>query len=124
MTKTVLITGCSSGFGANSARRFAEQGWNVVATMRDTSKAGDLTFLDNILVTRLDVEDRASIDAAIGAGIDRFGGIDAVVNNAGYGLFAVFESATREAIQQQFNVNLFGVMDVTAPVTSERRCSP
>lgn len=114
--KTVLITGCSSGFGAASARLFAERGWNVVATMRDTAKAGDLESHDKILVTRLDVEDRPSIDAAIAVGIARFGQIDAIVNNAGYGLFAIFEGTSPEAIQRQFNVNLFGAMDVTRAI--------
>lgn len=108
MKKTVLITGTSSGFGQAAVPYFLERGWNVIATMRvPTGSTGA-----NLLVTRLDVQDRASIDAAIGQGLERFGRIDAVVNNAGYGLFGIFEGATREAIQAQFDVNVFGVMDV------------
>lgn len=116
MAQTVLITGCSSGFGAASARLFAKRGWNVVATMRDTAKAGDLVSYISIFVCQLDVEDIATIGPAIDRGIERFGQIDAVVNNAGYGLFAIFEGTPREAIQRQFDVNLFGAMDVTRAI--------
>lgn len=113
MNKTVLITGTSSGFGASAANFFAEKGWNVIATMRDTGKASGLSNSENIFVAQLDVEDTASIHSAIDAGIKRFGKIDVLVNNAGYGLFGIFESASREAIQNQFAVNVFGAMDVT-----------
>lgn len=116
MTQTVLITGTSSGFGEAAARHFAAQGWNVIATMRDVSKAGDLASLPNVTVTRLDVEDPASIESAIQEGIARFGRIDVVVNNAGYGLFGIFEGVSRAAIQQQYNVNVFGAMDVVRAI--------
>jgi NAD(P)-dependent dehydrogenase (short-subunit alcohol dehydrogenase family) len=116
MTKTVLITGCSSGFGKTTARLFASAGWNVVATMRRPEVADELAALKNVLVTRLDVEDPASIDAAIAAGIQRFGRIDTLINNAGFGLFGVFESTSREKIREQFDVNVFGVMDVTRAI--------
>ena len=115
--KTVLITGASSGFGAATALRFAAEGWNVVATMRDPAAAlSQLSSHPNILVTRLDVQDRQTIEAAIAEGIERFGAIDVVVNNAGYGLFGVFEGISREAVQAQFNVNLFGAMDVARAI--------
>ena len=113
MTKTVLITGTSSGIGKAAATLFAEQGWNVIATMRDPAAGTELAALPNLLVTRLDVQDLASIGAAVDAGIARFGRIDALVNNAGYGQFGLFEGVPREKIQQQFAVNIFGVMDVT-----------
>lgn len=116
MPQTVLITGTSTGFGEAAARRFASLGWNVVATMRNPEAGRSLSTLANVLVTRLDVEDSATIDTAINAGLERFGRIDAVVNNAGYGLFSIFEGASREAIQTQFDVNLFGVMDVTRAI--------
>jgi len=111
MTKTVLITGASSGIGNATAKLFHAEGWNVIATMRDPSKEAELNRLSNTLVTRLDVSDLASIETAIAAGIEKFGAIDALVNNAGYGVFGVFEAASREKIQQQFDVNVFGVMD-------------
>ncbi|HEY0197872.1 MAG TPA: SDR family oxidoreductase [Rhodanobacter sp.] len=113
MRKTVLITGASSGFGKSAAQLFAGQGWNVIATMRTPSAGAELATLDNVLVTRLDVQDEASIAQAIAAGIERFGRIDVLVNNAGYSLFGVFESTPRAKIREQFDVNLFGVMDVT-----------
>jgi NAD(P)-dependent dehydrogenase (short-subunit alcohol dehydrogenase family) len=112
MTKTVLITGCSTGFGLASAKHFAAQGWNVVATMRTPSQAPELAALPHVLVTRLDVQDRASIDSALKAGTDRFGGLDVVVNNAGFGLHGIFEATAREKVLEQFEVNVFGVMDV------------
>ena len=84
-----------------------------MATMRSPEKETELGTLDNVLVTRLDVQDLASIDGAIAAGIDRFGSIDVVLNNAGYGLMGTFESAPRENIQRQFDVNVFGLFDVT-----------
>ncbi|MGO4124198.1 SDR family oxidoreductase [Inquilinus sp. YAF38] len=113
MTRTVLITGCSSGFGEATARLFASRGWNVVATMRRPEAGAGLAALDNVLVARLDVQDPASIDAALAEAIARFGRIDVLVNNAGFGLFGVFEAAPRDKIQEQFDVNVFGVMDVT-----------
>lgn len=116
MTKTALITGCSSGIGKASAKLFSEQGWNVIATMRDPQQGSELAEIDGILVTRLDVQDAASIDAAITAGIERFGKIDLLVNNAGYGQFGLFEAISRQKIQAQFDVNVFGVMDVTRAI--------
>lgn len=113
MTKTVLITGASSGFGKATALLFARHGWNVVATMRNPSAGDAFAALDNVLVTRLDVQDAISVEQAIAKGIERFGRIDVLVNNAGFGLFGVFESTTREKIREQFDVNVFGVMEVT-----------
>ncbi len=124
MKKTVLITGCSSGFGAAAARLFAAEDWNVVATMRRPDAGAGLQDLPDVLVTRLDVQDRESIDRAVGAAIERFGRIDVVVNNAGYGLFGVFEGTAREKVADQFEVNVFGVMDViraTLPHFRENR---
>ncbi|WP_369940098.1 SDR family oxidoreductase [Xanthomonas medicagonis] len=114
-TPTVLITGASSGFGLASAHLFAARGWNVVATMRDPAAGAALTGAA-VLVTRLDVRDRDSIAAAIDAGIARFGAIDALINNAGFGLFGVFESTSRAKIQEQFDVNVFGVMETTRAI--------
>ncbi|WP_421407574.1 SDR family oxidoreductase [Agrobacterium tumefaciens] len=110
MTKTVLITGCSSGFGEAAACLFADNGWNVVATMRTPVEA--CVEYPNVLVAKLDVQDRDSIKSAVSEGIQRFGQIDVVVNNAGYGLFGVFEATPREKVQEQFDINVFGVMDV------------
>jgi NAD(P)-dependent dehydrogenase (short-subunit alcohol dehydrogenase family) len=111
--QTVLITGCSSGIGRATAHRFAKAGWQVAATMRDVSQAGDLADLPNVLVHALDVTDQASVGAAIDATLGRFGRLDAVVNNAGFGLFGPFELASDAVIQRQFATNVFGVFNVT-----------
>ncbi|MBW4444819.1 MAG: SDR family oxidoreductase [Plectolyngbya sp. WJT66-NPBG17] len=116
MPKTILITGTSSGLGKATARFFAHEGWNVVATMRQPEKEQELVQLPNVLVTRLDVQDRVSITTAIEAAIDRFGQIDALVNNAGFGLFGLFEATPPEKVAEQFNVNVFGVMDTIRAV--------
>ncbi|MEM7009152.1 MAG: SDR family oxidoreductase [Thermodesulfobacteriota bacterium] len=116
MSNTVLITGSSSGIGKATAKYFAEKGWNVVATMRTPEKEEELTGLDNVLVTRLDVLDLDSIDNAIAEGIAKFGKIDVVVNNAGYGAFGPLEATPRENIVRQFDVNVIGVLDVTKAI--------
>ncbi|MEM7038246.1 MAG: SDR family NAD(P)-dependent oxidoreductase, partial [Bacteroidota bacterium] len=71
MSKTVLITGSSSGIGKDAAKHFQAQGWNVIATMRTPEKETELNQLDNVMVTRLDVCDLPSIDAAVQQGIER-----------------------------------------------------
>lgn len=112
MTKTVLITGCSSGIGQATAEYFAEKGWNVVATMRNTSAAGDLSGRANVLICRLDLTDNTSIVAAIKQGIDRFERVDTLVNCAGFGQFGVFERIPAERIEANFATNVFGTMNV------------
>ena len=123
MRKTVLITGTSTGFGKATAKKFAREGWNVIATMRSPEAESELVTDETTLVTRLDVQDRTSIDAAIATGIAKFGRIDALVNNAGYGLHGIFEATDREKIQHQFDVNVFGVMDVTRAILPHFRAN-
>jgi len=119
--KIVLITGCSSGIGLATAKRFAQAGWQVVATMRNPSQAGELASLPNVLLQALDVTDKDSIQAAVAATLARFGRIDALVNNAGFGLFGPFELASDEVIARQFNTNVFGLFDVTRAVLPTMR---
>ncbi|GGE02189.1 SDR family oxidoreductase [Paenibacillus nasutitermitis] len=114
--KTILITGASAGIGRASALHFARKGWNVIATMRSPEKETEFTMVENILVTHLDVENKESIHNAIEQGITKFGNIDVIVNNAGYGAFGIFEAATEEQIQRQFDVNVFGPMRVTKSI--------
>lgn len=111
--KTVLITGCSSGIGKAAAKLFAEKNWNVIATTRSPEKETGLIGRSNLLLAKLDVQDAYSISSAIDCGLARFGRIDALINNAGFSLGGVFESIPREKIQEQFAVNVFGLMDVT-----------
>lgn len=113
MNKTILITGSSSGIGKANAKLFQEKGWNIIATMRTPEKEEELNTLENVLVIRLDVLDLESIEQALAAGIDKFGKIDVILNNAGYGLMGTFESAKRESIIRQFGVNVQGLFDVT-----------
>jgi NAD(P)-dependent dehydrogenase (short-subunit alcohol dehydrogenase family) len=113
MAQTVLITGSSTGIGKATAKHFRDQGWNVVATMRTPERETELKDAGNVMLARLDVTDADSIQAAIDAGLARFGRIDAVVNNAGYGLTGSFESMTLERIRRQFETNVFGLMEVT-----------
>jgi NAD(P)-dependent dehydrogenase (short-subunit alcohol dehydrogenase family) len=119
MTKTVLITGCSSGFGKATAGLFLDRGWNVVATMRTPSPAfGDS---GRLLVARMDVTDAESVDRAVDDGIRRFGGIDAVVNNAGIGLFSAMEATPASTIREVFETNVFGVMTVVRKIIPHLR---
>ena len=116
MKKTVLITGASSGFGRVTAKLFHTHGWNVIATMRSPEKETELAALNDILVSRLDVTDKPSIKSTIAAGIKKFGRIDVLVNNAGYGAMGALEAASEEEIKKQFDVNFFGLIAVTQAV--------
>lgn len=122
--KTVLITGTSSGIGKTTARYFAEQGWNVAATMRTPAKETELNKIPNIKLFALDVMKPESIQQAIADAKATFGGIDVIVNNAGYGAVGPFEAATDEQVRRQFDTNVFGVMNVIReilPYFRERR---
>lgn len=112
MKKTVLITGTSSGIGKAAVSHFAARGWNVAATMRKPAMDAAWQGMANVKVYALDVTDQNSIQTAIDAAIQDFGSLDVIVNNAGYGAVGVFEAASAEQIQQQFNTNVFGVMNV------------
>jgi NAD(P)-dependent dehydrogenase (short-subunit alcohol dehydrogenase family) len=111
--KTVVITGSSSGIGKATAKYFAAQGWKVAATMRAPEKETELNQLENVSLYALDVTDEASIENATQQILNDFGTVDVVLNNAGYAVMGTFESATPEQIKRQFDVNVFGVMNVT-----------
>lgn len=116
MKKTILITGASSGIGKETAKYFQSNGWNVIATMRNPENEKELNILNNVLVTQLDVLDLNSIQAAINMGIQNFGRIDVLLNNAGYGAYGPLESFPREKILRQFNTNVIGLLDVTRAI--------
>ena len=116
MSKTVLITGASTGIGRETAKYFQEKGWNVSATMRSPENEKELIKLPNVICPKLDVTDEKSIALAIENTVDKFGNIDVVVNNAGYSLTGIFEAATIEQIQHQYDVNVFGVMNVVRSI--------
>src|SRR5262245_56776509 len=107
MTRTVLITGSSSGIGQATTHLFAKRGWHVAATARNPSAL--TAWADpSILTLPLDVTDDASIGAAVAVTTAQFGGIDVLVNNAGYGLFGPLEGVTTEQLEAQFQTNLLG----------------
>jgi NADP-dependent 3-hydroxy acid dehydrogenase YdfG len=116
MAKTILITGASTGIGKLTAIHFAQNGWNVAATMRTAEKGKDLLQYKNIKLFSLDVMNEASIQQAITDTIAAFGEIDVIFNNAGYALVGAFEAMTQEQIKKQFDTNLFGVMNVTKAI--------
>jgi len=112
MNKVILITGASSGIGKETAKLFQTKNWKVAATMRSPEKAEDLQKIADVECFRLDVTDVDSIKSAIAETLEKFGRIDAIVNNAGYGLVGAFEAATPEQIEKQFQTNVFGLMNV------------
>ena len=114
--KTVLITGASSGIGQAAARLFAQRGWQVAATMRNPAKDTALGQLPNVRLYALDVTDAASIGQAVADVLRDFGGLDALVNNAGYGVDGVFEAMTDVTIARQFDTNVLGLMRCTRAV--------
>lgn len=121
MAQAILITGASSGIGRATAELFHGNGWNVVAAMRAPEHEEELHRLDNVLVTRLDVTDAGSIAAATGAAIDRFGGIDVLLNNAGYGAYGPLEAFPMDRIRRQFDTNVLGLLEVTKAVLPHMR---
>ena len=114
--KTVLITGSSSGYGLETARRFHALGWNVIATMR-TPKEGVLPKSARLRMLALDVTKPESIAAALEAS----GPIDVLVNNAGIGLFGAFEATPMATVREVFETNTFGVMAMTQAVLPQFR---
>ncbi len=122
-TQTILITGASSGIGKASAETFAAKGWNVCATMPEIAADESLKQIPNVLVARLDVRDEASIADAVAECKARFGRIDTLLSNAGYGQYGVFEGISKEQIQAEFDVNVFGAMNVLRAVLPEFRAS-
>lgn len=114
--KTVLITGCSSGYGHETARHFLAKGWRVIATMR-TPREEVLPSSDRLRVLALDVTRPESIAAALAAS----GPIDVLVNNAGIGLFGAFEATPMATVREVFETNTFGVMAMTQAVLPQFR---
>ena len=114
-TRTWLITGSSRGFGRSLAAAALESGDNVVATARRPEQLADLVakYGDRVLAAALDVTDAAAADAALTAGLERFGRIDVVVNNAGYANLAPVETTDEADFRRQFETNFWGVYNVS-----------
>jgi NAD(P)-dependent dehydrogenase (short-subunit alcohol dehydrogenase family) len=114
--KTVLITGCSSGYGLETARHFLSRGWNVVATMR-TPREDILPRSPALRILRLDVTDVDSIAAALAEA----GPIDVLVNNAGIGVVGAFEATPMDHVRKVFETNTFGTMAMCQAVIPQFR---
>jgi NAD(P)-dependent dehydrogenase (short-subunit alcohol dehydrogenase family) len=114
--QTILITGCSSGYGLETARHFLANGWNVIATMR-TPRQDILPRSERLRILPLDVTSEASIAAVVKAA----GQIDVLVNNAGIGVVGAFEATTMSHVRKIFDTNSFGVMAMAQAVIPQMR---
>lgn len=114
--KTVLITGCSSGFGLEIAKYFLDRNWKVIATMR-TPRNEVLPKSEHLRIVKLDVTDAESIRRAV----EDAGPIDVLVNNAGVGMLGPFESTSMDAVRDVFETNTFGTMAMTQAVLPQFR---
>ena len=120
--KTWFITGASRGFGARVAALALAQGDNVVATARDPGQvAHRLGEHPSLLAVALDVTDGAQVKTAVAAAVARFGQIDVLLNNAGYGLLGAVEEATAEEVERLYRTNVFGLLAVTRAVLPHMR---
>jgi len=121
MTKTLLATGASSGIGRASVQLFQKRGWNVIATMRSPQNETELTHLPNVLVTRADVTDEVGIGNAVREGIAKFGQVDVLLNNAGYGAYGPLEATPIEHIRKEFETNVIGALAAIKAITPHFR---
>ena len=121
MAKTILITGTSSGFGYQSAIHFAEQGWKVIATMRNLEKADDkLKNHPNITLKKLDVTNNKQVEQVVAETLEEFGRIDVLFNNAGYSEIGIIEETPAAHMRRQFETNFFGVINCIQAVLPSR----
>jgi NADP-dependent 3-hydroxy acid dehydrogenase YdfG len=114
--KTIFITGASSGFGRETAMLFSQKGWRVIATMKDLEKSRQFKEIENIHCFELDITDVDQIKTVVTQSFDVFKTIDAVLNNAGYCSFGPLEGASKEQIYEQFNTNVFGLIEVSKAI--------
>ena len=121
MTKTVFISGTSSGYGKATAELFLDRGWNVIATMRRPDTSVFATSSDRLRILPLDVTNADSISTAIADGVAAFGGIDVLVNNAGIGLASVVEATPDPIVRELFETNTFGVFAMCRAIIPQMR---
>jgi NAD(P)-dependent dehydrogenase (short-subunit alcohol dehydrogenase family) len=122
-TKTIVVTGASSGIGKATARLFRDKGWNVAATMRNPLAERDLVESAALKLIALDVQDPEGPRAATAKALDAFGRIDVWLNNAGYGAFGPVEAGSRAQIERQFDVNVFGLIACVQAVAPHFRAN-
>ena len=111
MSKTIFITGASSGLGKATAKLFQSKGWKVIATMRNPEKETELNLLSNVTLIPLDVTNLEQIKTTVAQ--VTLEGVDVVFNNAGYGLVGPIEAISDEKLIRQINTNVLGVIRVT-----------
>lgn len=109
--KTIFITGTSSGIGRATVTFFLNKKWNVIATMKSPEKETVFKTSDSLLLEKADVTDSTSVANAFNAGVKKFGKIDVIVNNAGYGLLGPLETTTEEQVRAQFDTNVLGTIN-------------
>lgn len=121
--KTWLITGCSSGIGAGIAKAVLKSGDQAIVTARNKDKVMDIVkdYPDTALAVSLDVCDNESIEKAVKEAYEKFGTIDVLVNNAGYGYRSAVEEGEIEAVQTLYNTNLFGPIELMKAVLPKMR---
>lgn len=123
--KTWLITGCSSGIGRSLAREILKKGDRAVVTTRDTAKVQDIVreYPDTALAVSLDITSKDSIQNAVQAAEDRFGGMDVLINNAGYGYRSSVEEGDADDVSTLFNTNFFGPIELIKAVLPQMRAN-
>jgi short-subunit dehydrogenase len=121
MKKVVIITGASRGFGELIAKKFQKENFQVIATMRNIDSSPILKKLENVDIKRLDVTVKSDIKNVVDYTVKKYGRIDILINNAGYGAFGFLEEASYEEIRNQFNVNYFGLIDCIKGVLPQMR---
>lgn len=115
--KVWFVTGGNKGIGAAIVKEALAQGYNVVAAARKIEEAEqNLGTHPNLLIVKLDITNDSQVEDAVKAAIDKFGRIDVLVNNAGYGLLGYFEEMSEASIRRQIETNLFGTMKITRAI--------
>ena len=116
--KVWFITGCSTGFGRELAKIILGKGWNAVVTARNIEQVKDIVegYENTSLLLKLDVTDKYNVVSAVAEAEARFGKIDVLVNNAGYGYFSSIEEGEDEKIRAQFDTNVFGLVNMIQAV--------
>ena len=121
--KVWFITGASKGFGLEIAKAALANGDKIVATVRKNHEefAAKFQETDSVLIVQLDVTNEQQVKIGVEKAINRFGRIDVLVNNAGYGLLAAIEEASGEEVRKQYDTNVFGLLNVTRAVLPHMR---
>ncbi|HEY9619922.1 MAG TPA: oxidoreductase [Chroococcales cyanobacterium] len=119
--RTWLITGASRGFGAEIAEAVLAAGDRLIATARNQIGLQQFGTSKDILTLSMDVTDEAQVKAAIATGLERFGQIDVLVNNAGFGLLGAIEECSAEEVESVYRTNVFGLLNVTRAVLPSMR---